>query len=170
MLRGDGDAGTRTIRSRLSAPRSPYRRARGLGLSWNNEGGRRGQLLVASGKGDGMTQSSPEIEIASDAEPTAEMPLPTDPKTIFLGGLFTLALLATAYVASEIVLPLVFAFTLKLLLQPFQRILERWRVPRALAALLLILALFGTIVGLGAAISGPASQWAAKLPEGLPRL
>jgi predicted PurR-regulated permease PerM len=39
-----------------------------------------------------------------------------------------------------------------------------------LAALLLILALFGTIVGLGTAISGPAGTWAAKLPEGIPRL
>ena len=39
-----------------------------------------------------------------------------------------------------------------------------------LAALLLIVALFGTIVGLGTAISGPAGTWVAKLPEGIPRL
>jgi len=50
------------------------------------------------------------------------------------------------------------------------RFLEQWHVPRMLAALLLILAVFGTIVGLGAAIAGPASTWAAKLPEGIPRL
>jgi predicted PurR-regulated permease PerM len=98
------------------------------------------------------------------------MPLPTDPKVIFLGGLFALALLATAYVASEILLPLVFAITLKLLLQPLMRMLEGLRVPRALAALLLILALFATVVGIGTAISGPAGTWAAKLPEGIPRL
>src|SRR5580693_10334806 len=85
--------------------------------------------------GDGMAQIDQGIEFASAAEePPAEMPLPTDPKTIFLGGLFALALLATAYVAGEIVLPMVFAFTLKLLLQPFQRVLEGWHVPRALAA------------------------------------
>ena len=52
----------------------------------------------------------------------AAMPLPSDPKVIFLGGLFVLALLATAYVASEIVLPLVFAIILKLLLQPMTRL------------------------------------------------
>jgi predicted PurR-regulated permease PerM len=67
-------------------------------------------------------------------------------------------------------LPLVFAIILKLLLQPAMRILERLHVPRMLAALLLILVLFGTIVGLGTAISGPAGTWAAKLPEGIPRL
>jgi len=99
-----------------------------------------------------------------------ERPLPSDPKVIFLGGLFVLALLATAYVASDIVLPLVFAIVLKLLLQPALRVLERLHIPRLPAALLLILALFGTIVGLGTAISGPAGTWAAKLPEGIPRL
>ncbi len=108
----------------------------------------------------------PEGETRSEApaQQTAEMPLPSDPKVFFLGGLFALALLTMAYVAAEIVLPLVLAFTLKLLLQPVMRILERFRVPRVVAALLLILALCGTIVGLATAISGPAGNWAAKLP------
>jgi predicted PurR-regulated permease PerM len=117
-----------------------------------------------------MAATDHETEVVPPAEGPEEMPLPSDPKAIFLGGLFVLALLTTAYVASEIVLPLVFAIVLKLLLQPALRILERWHVPRILAALLLILALFGTIVGLGTAISGPAGTWAAKLPEGIPRL
>ena len=117
-----------------------------------------------------MASTEQEIDAVPSAAEPEEMPLPSDPKVIFLGGLFILALLATAYVASEIVLPLVFAFILKLLLQPAMRLLERLRVPRILAALLLILALFGTIVGLGTAISGPARTWAAKLPEGIPRL
>jgi predicted PurR-regulated permease PerM len=109
-------------------------------------------------------------EVIPPAGEPEERPLPSDPKAIFLGGLFVLALLATAYVASDIVLPLVFAMVLKLLLQPAMRVLEQWHLPRILAALLLILALFGTIVGLGTAISGPAGTWAAKLPEGIPRL
>ncbi|TMJ01064.1 MAG: AI-2E family transporter [Alphaproteobacteria bacterium] len=111
-----------------------------------------------------------EIAVIPPAEEPEDLPLPSDPKVIFLGGLFILAVLAAAYVASEIVLPLVFAIILKLLLQSSMRLLERLHVPRILAALLLILALFGTIVGLGAAISGPAGTWAAKLPEGIPRL
>ncbi len=117
-----------------------------------------------------MAATDQETEVVPPAQEPEEMPLPSDPKVIFLGGLFVLALVATAYVASEIVLPLVFAIILKLLLQPALRISERLRVPRILAAMLLILALFGTIVGLGTAISGPAGTWAAKLPEGIPRL
>src|SRR5688572_11673253 len=117
-----------------------------------------------------MAPTDQETEIVPPAEEPEEMPLPSDPTVIFLGGLFVLALLATAYVASAIVLPLVFAIVLKLLLQPGMRILEQLHVPRILAALLLIVALFGTIVGLGTAISGPAGTWTAKLPEGIPRL
>ena len=117
-----------------------------------------------------MAPTDQGTDVVPPAEEPEEMQMPADPKVIFLGGLFILALLATAYVASEIVLPLVFAIILKLLLQPAMRILERLHLPRILAALLLILALFGTIVGVGTVISGPASTWAAKLPEGIPRL
>jgi predicted PurR-regulated permease PerM len=117
-----------------------------------------------------MVDKQKKLEVVPPAEEPEEMPLPSDPKVIFLGGLFALALLAALYVAAEIVLPLVLAVVLNLLLQPAMRFLERWHVPRMLAALLLILAVFGTVVGLGAAIAGPASTWAAKLPEGIPRL
>jgi predicted PurR-regulated permease PerM len=98
------------------------------------------------------------------------MPLPSDPRIIFLAGLFAFALLAAAYVAQDIILPIIAAFVLKLLLQPAVRFLEGWGVPRTLATLLVMLIVFGTIVGLGTAISGPAATWAAKLPEGVPRL
>jgi predicted PurR-regulated permease PerM len=68
------------------------------------------------------------------------------------------------------VLPVVLAFVLKLLLQPAMRLLERLHLPRWIAALLLLLLFFGTIVGLGAALSGPGSAWLQRLPQGIPRL
>lgn len=114
-----------------------------------------------------MAITDQKTEVVTPAEAPEGMPLPSDSKVIFLGGLFVLALLAAAYVASEIVLPLIFAIILKLLLQPSLSVLERWHVPRTIASLLLILTLFATIVGLGTAISGPARTWAAKLPEGI---
>ena len=117
-----------------------------------------------------MTPSDQNTEVVTPADVPEDLPLPSDPKVIFLGGLFILAVLAAAYVMSDIVLPLVFGIILKLLLQPALRVLERLHLPRILAALLLIIALFATIVGLGTAISGPARTWAAKLPEGIPRL
>ena len=75
-----------------------------------------------------------------------------------------------ANAAREIILPLVFAIMLNLLMQPTLRWLERMRMPKTAGALLLILVVFATIVGLGAAVSGPAEAWIAKLPEGFPRL
>ena len=53
---------------------------------------------------------APNDQKTEPAEVAEDLPLPADPKVIFLGGLFVLAVLAAAYVASEIVLPLVFAF------------------------------------------------------------
>jgi len=41
-----------------------------------------------------------------------EMPLPSELSTVFLGGLFLLALLAAVYAAREIVLPVVLPFVL----------------------------------------------------------
>ena len=117
-----------------------------------------------------MAPADQKTEAVSPTEVPEDLPLPSDPKNIFLGGLFILAMLAAAYVVRDIVLPFVFAIVLKLLLQPAFRILERLHMPRTIAALLLILTLFGTVVGLGTAISGPAHTWAAKLPEGIPRL
>jgi predicted PurR-regulated permease PerM len=70
--------------------------------------------------------------------------------------------LAAVYEASAIVWPFVFAFILQLLSQPVLRILERLRLPRVLAALLLIFTLLAAVIGLGTAISGPAITWAAK--------
>lgn len=115
-------------------------------------------------------ETSPVTEALNPTEQPEEMPLPNDPKVIFLGGLFTLALLAAAYEAGEIVCPLAFAVILQLLSQPVLRILERLRLPRIVAALLLIFTLLGAVIGLGTAISGPAVAWATKLPDGIPRL
>src|SRR5271166_6111500 len=117
-----------------------------------------------------MSESDQRPEVEVPEELPADMPLPSDAKTFFLGGIFVFLMLTAAYVASEIVLPMIFAIMLNLLMQPALRALERLRAPRALGALLLILVVIATIVGLGAAVSGPAEAWIAKLPEGIPRI
>ena len=68
----------------------------------------------------------------------------------------------------DIVLLLDFAVMLNLLMQPALGALKRLRVPRALGSILLILVRFAMIVGIGAAVSGPAEAWIAKLPQGIP--
>lgn len=97
-------------------------------------------------------------------------PFSSDPKLVIQACLLVLAVLTVCYFASDIILPILLAIVLKLLFQPAMRLLERLRVPRALAALLLILTVFGVIVGVGAALSGPATAWGEKLPGGVQRL
>jgi len=99
-----------------------------------------------------------------------DIPLPSDPNTVLLTGLFVFAVLACAYVAAEVVLPIILAFVLKLMLQPGMRLLERIRVPRSLAALILIAVGLSAIFAIGAGVSGPARDWVARLPEGVPRM
>jgi len=100
------------------------------------------------------------------ANPTGTM----DIKTIFLGGIFLLILLITMHAASEIVMPIVLAFMLKLVFQPLLRYLEKLRVPRKIAAFIILLFLLGGVWTLGMILSGPAASWAEKIPANLPHI
>ena len=60
---------------------------------------------------------------------------------------------------------------LALVLGPAMRLLNRrLRIPRMIAALLLIVALFSVVGAMGYALSVPASGWIAKAPQSLPAL
>jgi predicted PurR-regulated permease PerM len=113
--------------------------------------------------------SGSAVESSDDIDET-EMPLPSDLQTFFLGGIFVLGILAAIYVASPIFLSVALAVVLKLLLQPLVRLLDRAHLPRVLGALLVIVLVIGSFTGLIAALSVPATTWAEKLPEGIPRL
>ena len=113
------------------------------------------------------TADTPHAEIEEEPLDTTIL---TDIKAVFLGGLFLLALLAACYVASEIILPVMVAFFLMLVLQPVVRLFEKLHLPRAIAALAIIMVIIGSFVVLGAALSGPIASWGEKLPGGLPRL
>jgi len=93
------------------------------------------------------------------------MPLPSDPRTFFLGGLFGLGVLAALYVASSIILPVMLALVLNLLLQPAVRLLGRLHLPRAVGALFTVFLVIGALVGLVAALSVPATTWAERCPR-----
>lgn len=89
-----------------------------------------------------------------------------DSRSVSLAVLATLAVFFTLYAAAGIILPLLLAVVLTLLLLPGKRLLtERLRLPAALAALLLILALLAAVAGVVFALTLPASNWLAKLPQ-----
>ncbi len=94
-----------------------------------------------------------------------------DARTVSMVLLAMLAVFYTLYFAAEIVLPITLAIVLNLLLSPAMRFLtNRLRFPRLLAALLLIVVLFGVMAMLLFAISFPASEWIRKAPEAWPQI
>ncbi len=103
----------------------------------------------------------------------AEPAVPVDPiqgSFLLQAGVFLVVMLAVLYVAKAIILPVVLAVVLKLLLNPALRFLERWSVPRVVAALLLLMSVTAFIVGLVAALTAPAGDWFARLPSAIPRM
>jgi predicted PurR-regulated permease PerM len=125
------------------------------------------QLGADIGTGPAAVEAARQPPRAQDDD---DMPLPSDPKTIFLAGLFFLALLTALYAASAIMLPIALAIILRLLLQPFVRLLSRLHVPRGIGAALAIGLLMVGIAGLVSGIAGPGASWAAKLPDAIPKV
>jgi predicted PurR-regulated permease PerM len=122
------------------------------------------------GSDDGEPNEAASLTPLEPVETRVEMPLPQDMQSVLLLGIFVLAMFYTLYFASEIVLPVAFAFVLYLLLQPSMRVFARLRIPKTLAALLIIVVFFGGVATLGFTLSGPAAEWVAKAPDSLPRL
>lgn len=86
-------------------------------------------------------------------------------------GLFALGVLYTLYLAHQIVLPIILAVLTSLLLAPLvKRAYIKWRVPRMISSLLLVLMVLAGIAGVGVAVAMPALDWAGKAPEGISRL
>lgn len=91
--------------------------------------------------------------------------------SVALTGLFLLALLYTLYLARSFVLPLVLALLFNVLLMPLVNgLYGRLRLPRALGALL-VLAVLGGVVGLGArSLAEPAAEWFDRAPRSFSRI
>ena len=111
----------------------------------------------------------------SEQDPPARLHFPErlrkiteeQPSSFLLAGLLVLAVLYTLYFARAVLLPIVLASLLALILMPAVRALKRLHVPRGLGAALVVVALTGSLVGLGGWIYDPAAQWIDKAPSTL---
>ncbi len=112
-----------------------------------------------------MSQEDPK-EIAQEEE----MPLPQNLSVLLLLGIFSLLFFYTLYFTSEIAIPIIMAFMLYLVLQPSMRLFNKVRVPKPIAALLIISVFFGGLTVLAVGVSGPTARWIAKAPQSLSRL
>jgi predicted PurR-regulated permease PerM len=112
----------------------------------------------------GQQQNDPQSVVRVEA-------VPSSPLSIGVLVLATLAVVYALYIGKEVVLPIVLAVVLKLMLQPVMNVLcDKLRIHQAVAALFLIVCLFGVVAGVAFTISGPASGWIQKIPKVLPDL
>jgi predicted PurR-regulated permease PerM len=84
---------------------------------------------------------------------------------IALVGLLIIAVVTVLYFARAFFLPVVMAFVVGTMLSPAASFLERYRIPRSVGAVLIVIAvaaLGSFIVGL---VAAPAMEWSSRLPE-----
>jgi predicted PurR-regulated permease PerM len=82
-----------------------------------------------------------------------------------LTGLLAICAVAVLYVGKAFFLPVVMAFVTGTMLSPAATYLERRRVPRALGAVLIVVAVTAVAAFVVALIASPAMEWSTRLPE-----
>ena len=82
-----------------------------------------------------------------------------------LVGLLLICVVAVLYVAKAFFLPVVMAFVVGTMLSPAASFLERYRIPRAVGAVLIVGAVAAAAAFLVGLISSPLMQWSTRLPE-----
>jgi predicted PurR-regulated permease PerM len=89
----------------------------------------------------------------------------TEVVAIALVGLLVICIIAGLYLAKAFFLPMTMAFIVGTMLSPTASFLERHRIPRALAAVLLVMTAGAGVTFMIGLIASPAMEWASKLPE-----
>jgi len=80
-------------------------------------------------------------------------------------ALLVISVIAVLYVAKAFFLPIMTAFIVGTMLSPAAGFLARYRVPRALAAILIVSTACAGIAFMVGLISAPVVEWTSRLPE-----
>jgi len=81
------------------------------------------------------------------------------------GAVVAAIIIGALYVGREVFIPIALAILLSFVLAPLVRLLQRLRVPRAAAVLLVVLSAFAGIFAIGGLIASELSQLAGDLPR-----
>jgi predicted PurR-regulated permease PerM len=82
-----------------------------------------------------------------------------------LVALLVISVAAVLYAAKAFFLPVVMAFVVGTMLSPAAGFLERYRIPRSVAAVLIVTALAASVSFIVGLISSPLMEWTTRLPE-----
>jgi predicted PurR-regulated permease PerM len=82
-----------------------------------------------------------------------------------LVGLLVICVVAVLYLAKAFFLPVVMAFVVGTMLSPAASFLERYRIPRAVGAVLIVVTVAAAASFMVGLISSPLMEWSTRLPE-----
>ncbi|WP_235983753.1 AI-2E family transporter [Bradyrhizobium australiense] len=89
----------------------------------------------------------------------------TEVVVISLVGLLVICIIVGLYLAKAFFLPITMAFIIGTMLSPAANFLERFRIPRAVAAVVIVAAVSAAAAFMVGLIASPAMEWSSKLPE-----
>jgi predicted PurR-regulated permease PerM len=118
--------------------------------------------MAAKPPGDSAKPSGQVISLLGRSEPSAEQHWHRASQ-IAQVGLFIIALLWCAYIAQHVIVPVLLAWTIATIMLPAVKWMERYRVPRALAALAITTLLLLVIVTLLLLLSAPLAYWLGRV-------
>lgn len=117
---------------------------------------------------------SPAFTDTNDQEETGAKFSATSPsawiRSAALTGIFLLLTMYTMYFAASLIMPIVLAFLLSLVLTPVVNLMVSVRIPRGVAAVVVMLTVGLTIAAGIYAVGAPASEWIEKAPTELRKL
>ena len=110
------------------------------------------------------------VQTAGSPLPESGLELPpvirrTELVAFALVGLLIISVMAVLYVAKAFFLPVVAAFVVGTMLSPAAGLLERQRIPRPAAAVLIVTCVGAAMVFVVSLISAPVMGWMTRLPE-----
>jgi predicted PurR-regulated permease PerM len=133
---------------------------------------------MSGAAGEGAPVAAPPSETERELQPDSPAaPPPGPPRTVVprwvqlvLLPLSLLALYALAKAAGKVLLIFVVAAVIALILNPAVAFVQRPRVPRGLAVLIVYLAFFLTLVGIGFLLANPISNQVRTFTDNLPHI
>lgn len=82
-----------------------------------------------------------------------------------LVALLIICIVAVLYVAKAFFLPITMAFVIGTMLSPAASLMERYRIPRPVAAVLIVIAVVAAVTFIVGLIASPVVEWSNNLPE-----
>nr|WP_249127948.1 AI-2E family transporter [Bradyrhizobium lablabi] len=112
--------------------------------------------------GNPQVQGTPVPDSAAEQPPVIRR---QEVVAIALVGLLVIAVTAVLYVAKAFFLPVVAAFVVGTMLSPAAGFLERYKIPRAVGSVVIVLGVTALGVFIVGLISTPMIEWSGRLPE-----